>query len=82
MHFRGEAGRAWGVLENMTSTGKVRPGMLNTGTPPKKLANLVLSSVALVTTRWKSRRRATTCACHKPFKPFPKNPGAWVVEHA
>ena len=60
----GRRGGTWGVLENMTSTGKVRPGILNTGTPPKKFANLVLSSVALVTTKWKSRRRATTCAAH------------------
>ena len=52
---------AWGVLENMTSTGKVRPGIWKTGTPPKKLANFLESSVAEVTTRWKSRLLATTC---------------------
>ena len=35
-----------GVLEKSTSTGKVRPGILNTGTLPKKLLNLSASSVA------------------------------------
>ena len=58
--------RACGVLENSTSTGKVRPGMRKTGTEPKKSANLSASSVAEVTIRRKSRRRATTCKDAQP----------------
>ena len=38
--------RTCGVLEKSTSTGKVRPGILNTGTLPKKLLNFSASSVA------------------------------------
>lgn len=53
-------GRTWGVLEKRTSTGKVRPGIWKTGTLPKKLENFWASSVAEVTMRRKSRRRATT----------------------
>ena len=45
----------------MTSTGNVRPGIWKTGTPPKKSENFLESSVADVTTRWKSRLLATTC---------------------
>ena len=51
-----------GVFEKSTSTGNVRPGMRNTGTEPKKSANLFASSVAEVTMSRKSRRRATTCS--------------------
>ena len=52
---------ACGVLLNSTSTGKVRPGILNTGTLPKKSLNFLASRVAEVTMSLKSRRRATTC---------------------
>jgi hypothetical protein len=52
--------RTCGVLLNMTSTGKVRPGILKIGTLPKKFENFAESSVAEVTMSFKSRRRATT----------------------
>ncbi len=51
----------WGVLLHMMSTGKVLPGMVNTGALPKKSENFFESSVALVTMSLKSGRIAHTC---------------------
>ena len=45
---------------NRTSTGKVRPGIVNVGTLPKNLANLSASIVAEVTMSLRSLRRDTT----------------------
>ncbi len=63
-------------MEKSMSTGKVLPGIMNTGTLPKKLENFWASRVALVTIRRKSRRRATTCACEKDSASV-KRQAAW-----
>ena len=68
--LRAACKRACGVLLNSTSTGKVRPGILKTGTLPKKSLNFLASRVAEVTISLKSRRRATTCGRRRVYFGF------------
>ncbi len=52
-------------FEKKVSTGNVLPGIVKTGTPPKKFENLSAFKVADVTISFMSRRRATTSSREK-----------------